>query len=404
MLKPKDINDIHFSRAFKGYDADEVDMFLDRVTEDYTQLFRENAELMNKLEVLAAKVTEFKDAEERLKAAKDKVYRMAQDVAAKAKAEAAQTEREAKERAERIILEAKRECESQRRLYEKLQLEVTRFKAKAVSIFRNEIDQLNSLPDLQVDAKEELRIRADDIGEDDALSSPFVQEYKSKIVSPKTIDFGEQDDGEKEKQEEAARLKASADPAEDFTSDYVKNVYTREADVFSVKAESAADPNGKSDVPESEAQGIEQADSHKQAAEPVEADGHGITDPNGTPAFDVLDTAERREKPAFTVRRVTAEPEEPPVSGDDTVTVNEIADSIAGEDIPREGRVENGWYNETDEFDVVDTSRRDAHEKETKKEDPVSSKFGQLRFGVDYDLTEEDDGGSKGFGFFRKKK
>ena len=109
MLKPKDINEVQFSKSFKGYDPDEVDKFLDKVTEDYAQLFRENAELMNKIEVLAAKLTEYKNAEENIRAAKEKVYRMAQELASKAKAEAAQIEREARERAERIVIEAKRQ-------------------------------------------------------------------------------------------------------------------------------------------------------------------------------------------------------------------------------------------------------------------------------------------------------
>lgn len=196
MLKPKEINDVQFSKALRGYDPTEVDKFLDQVMEDYSALIRQNNELTLRVETMERQLDEYKAAKDSLREARDKIYRMAQEVAAKAKAEAAQTEREAKERAERIVIEAKRDCEAQRRLYERLQLEVTRFKAKAVALFKSEIEQLNALPDIQVDAKDELRIRADELSQEDMLSSPFVEEYKEKYQAPAQIDFGIPDEYE----------------------------------------------------------------------------------------------------------------------------------------------------------------------------------------------------------------
>lgn len=50
MLTPLDIENKRFSKTFKGYDVDEVDDFLDQLTEDYEKLYRENADLKNKIE------------------------------------------------------------------------------------------------------------------------------------------------------------------------------------------------------------------------------------------------------------------------------------------------------------------------------------------------------------------
>lgn len=353
MLKPKDINEVQFSKSFKGYDPDEVDKFLDKVTEDYAQLYRENAELMNKLEILAAKLTEYKNAEENIRAAKEKVYRMAQELASKAKSEAAQIEREARERAERIVIEAKRDCENQRRLYERLQLEVTRFKAKSIALFKSEIEQLNTLPDLAVDAKDELRIRADEMSNEDDLSSPFVEVYKPKFVAPATIDFGviESDESKAKKEEEAKALKATAVPEEDFAVDYTgktEEVKTEENDEQATVAFS---------VPVTEVAVEEKKDVSQTA---------------------VFDIGEDTHKPAFVIKRVTEEKAE-----------------------ETEGSTEqNGWHNETEEFDVLESG---SIKQEEKKEENGTEhpKFGQLRFGSDYDITEEDD---RGFSFFKKKK
>lgn len=356
MLKPKDINEVQFSKSFKGYDPDEVDKFLDKVTEDYAQLFRENAELMNKIEVLASKLTEYKNAEENIRAAKEKVYRMAQELASKAKAEAAQIEREAKERAERIVIEAKRDCENQRRLYERLQLEVTRFKAKSIALFKSEIDQLNTLPDLAVDAKDELRIRADEMSNEDELSSPFVEVYKPKFVAPATIDFGviESDEEKVAKEEEAKALKESAKPEEDFTVDYISKTEEQKAEEPSEEATVAFA------IP---------------AAESVQEEKK---DESATAVFDV---AEEASKPAFVIKRVT---EDQPK-----------------EEAPAKTNEQNGWYNETEEFDVLESKdvQQEEKQEENNSEHP---KFGQLRFGSDYDIAEEDD--SHGFSFFKKRK
>lgn len=354
MLKPKDINEVQFSKSFKGYDPDEVDKFLDKVTEDYAQLFRENAELMNKIEVLAAKLTEYKNAEENIRAAKEKVYRMAQELASKAKAEAAQIEREARERAERIVIEAKRDCENQRRLYERLQLEVTRFKAKSIALFKSEIDQLNTLPDLAVDAKDELRIRADEMSNEDDLSSPFVEVYKPKFVAPATIDFGviESDESKAKKEEEAKELKAKAIPEEDFTVDYVsktEEVKTEENDEQATVAFS---------LPATEQVTEEKKEDLSQTA--------------------VFDVKEETVKPAFVIKRVTEETTEK----------------------TEETTEQKGWFNETEEFDVLEGSelKKEEKQEENGTEHP---KFGQLRFGSDYDISEEDE---RGFSFFKKKK
>ena len=45
MLTPLDIENKRFSKKINGYNADDVDDFLDQVTDDYEKLYRENAEL-----------------------------------------------------------------------------------------------------------------------------------------------------------------------------------------------------------------------------------------------------------------------------------------------------------------------------------------------------------------------
>lgn len=65
MLKPSDVAECTFhTKHFNGYDTEEVDNFLDQITEDYTQLYRENAVLKSKMKVLVEKINEYRSAEE----------------------------------------------------------------------------------------------------------------------------------------------------------------------------------------------------------------------------------------------------------------------------------------------------------------------------------------------------
>jgi cell division initiation protein len=52
MITPLDLENKRFSKKMRGYNDDEVDEFLDAVTIDYEKLYRENAELKEKIEDL----------------------------------------------------------------------------------------------------------------------------------------------------------------------------------------------------------------------------------------------------------------------------------------------------------------------------------------------------------------
>ena len=63
MLTPIDIDNEKFGRQFKGYDVDEVDNFLARVSDDYEQLMLKNKELQDKIEEMEAILSQYKSVE-----------------------------------------------------------------------------------------------------------------------------------------------------------------------------------------------------------------------------------------------------------------------------------------------------------------------------------------------------
>ena len=70
MFTPQQIDQISFSKAkFGGYNMEQVDEFLEPLTEDYVTLYKENALLKSKMRVLVGKLEEYRKNEAAMKEA-----------------------------------------------------------------------------------------------------------------------------------------------------------------------------------------------------------------------------------------------------------------------------------------------------------------------------------------------
>ena len=68
MFTPQQIEQIAFKKAtFGGYDMQQVDEFLEPLTEDYVTLYKENALLKSKMRVLVGKLEEYRKSEASMK-------------------------------------------------------------------------------------------------------------------------------------------------------------------------------------------------------------------------------------------------------------------------------------------------------------------------------------------------
>ena len=90
MITPQQIEQVSFSKAsFGGYNMQQVDEFLEPLTEDYVTLYKENALLKSKMRVLASKLEEYRKGEAAPRA----------------------SDSEAKAAADQMLLETKQKCE-----------------------------------------------------------------------------------------------------------------------------------------------------------------------------------------------------------------------------------------------------------------------------------------------------
>ena len=101
MISAREINEKQFHDAWRGYNQEEVDDFLDRVAEAIDGLQRENDALKERLEDLDQKIESSKASEEMLKKTLESAQVAAQEAITTARSKAEEIVREAEERAQR---------------------------------------------------------------------------------------------------------------------------------------------------------------------------------------------------------------------------------------------------------------------------------------------------------------
>ena len=90
MFTPQQIDQISFGRAtFGGYDMQQVDEFLEPLTEDYVTLYKENALLKSKMSVLVGKLEEYRKNEASMKDAVINAQKTCDKMVAEAEAKCA---------------------------------------------------------------------------------------------------------------------------------------------------------------------------------------------------------------------------------------------------------------------------------------------------------------------------
>jgi len=114
MLTPQDIQKVSFDRSlFGGYDMQQVDEFLQPLSEDYIALYHENAVLKSKLKVVVESLREYQVRESAMDASRARAQREADLLREKTKAECdrmlAEAEAKAREQLGELLSELRAE-------------------------------------------------------------------------------------------------------------------------------------------------------------------------------------------------------------------------------------------------------------------------------------------------------
>jgi|GEM_PF-1125701 len=139
-LTPMDIYNKEFSKGFRGYDEEEVDMFLDQVVDEYEKLQKANATAEEKIQTLSERLEHYKSLEGTLKETLMTAQNTAEEVVDNARKKAALIIDSAQREARDIIERAGSQIEQAEKMDLELRKAAAVFKSRFVALLEAQLE------------------------------------------------------------------------------------------------------------------------------------------------------------------------------------------------------------------------------------------------------------------------
>jgi len=143
-LTPLDIHNKEFSKAFRGYDEDEVNEFLDQIIKDLEIILKEKRELEEKVASISEKLSHFTNIEETLSKSILVAQETAEEVKTNARKEAQLILKEAEKNADRIINESLAKSRKFSLEIEELKKKAAVYRIRFRSLLEAQLEMLDS--------------------------------------------------------------------------------------------------------------------------------------------------------------------------------------------------------------------------------------------------------------------
>lgn len=145
VITSMDIDNKEFKKSLRGYDCDEVDEFLDKLSSDYETLYKENSTLKEKIELMEEKVSHYAKIESTIQNTLILAQNAAEQARDTAQSEADLIIKKANNSAQKIIDKAHNDVIKINDDYEKLKQEFLKFRAKFKNFMNAQVDTFNGL-------------------------------------------------------------------------------------------------------------------------------------------------------------------------------------------------------------------------------------------------------------------
>lgn len=144
-LTSMDINNKDFKKVLRGYDQDEVDEFLDKISEDYEKVYKENSSLKEKVVILNEKLQHYAKLEETIQNTLVLAQNAAEQAKKSAKKEADLVLKNANDTSKQIIDKANGEVVKITEDYDNIKQEFIKFRTKYRTFMNSQLDMFNNL-------------------------------------------------------------------------------------------------------------------------------------------------------------------------------------------------------------------------------------------------------------------
>jgi len=173
-ITPLDIRKQEFRKAFRGFDCEEVEAFLDIMADEFEKLTGENLELREKVRNLEGTLAEYRKLEETLRDTLVTAQKTTDQVQQNAKREAELILKDAELKAEQIVEEARRRVSQISAQIAELRSQRDSLIAKLRAICNSQIELLESFEEeASREGEVETAVGAPSAGGDEVGEMPF---------------------------------------------------------------------------------------------------------------------------------------------------------------------------------------------------------------------------------------
>lgn len=151
MLTPQDIENKVFKKSLRGYDIEEVEAFMQEISESYENLYKENLAANDRIAMLSDAVRQYKSMEDTLQNALSVAEQDGEDMRKSAHTQAEGILKEAENQAAKIIHHSEQEVARVTYQYEQMKRSVEVFRAKVVSLLDAQLEIIKDYSDILVD-------------------------------------------------------------------------------------------------------------------------------------------------------------------------------------------------------------------------------------------------------------
>ena len=157
MLTIDEIREISFRRAGKnGYNAADVDDFIDEVTATVEQLIAEKNDCVRKMDILAGKIEQYREDEETVRNALLTSQKLSDTKIKEAQDKADYLIKSAERKSRAILTEAEMATEREKDKFEALHAETAKLRSEIIALYKKHLAMVEEMPkEADVKAKRE---------------------------------------------------------------------------------------------------------------------------------------------------------------------------------------------------------------------------------------------------------
>jgi len=206
-IRPIDVRRKEFKNSFRGYDANQVDDFLDAVADEFERSYTDNSRMREEISSLRERLQQFEDLEGSIRAAlvhaeeaandlRRTSTREAEDLRQSANREAEFTIREAKARSHRMLAESSARVERVQESYEALQEAKRGFANDFRHLLKTYMDMMENMEvvsakEIEASLRERLDTESIAVAREAAVHEESAPEYEAP--GPQPADTPEED-------------------------------------------------------------------------------------------------------------------------------------------------------------------------------------------------------------------